>query len=69
MTRINLEKFYHHLNEKSITVTSTLDDPVWEFNLSTNYEVGYLSRNHSSKAVDSDQRHLSTISHSITSLV
>ena len=36
MTRINLEKFYHDLNEKLITATNTLEDSAWEVNLSKN---------------------------------
>ena len=39
MTRINLDKFYHNLNEKLITATNALEDSAWEINLSKNKEV------------------------------
>lgn len=43
MTRINLEKFYHDLNEKLFIGTNTLEDSAWDVNLSENQEIGYLS--------------------------
>ena len=36
MTRINLEIFYHDLNEKLITTTNILEDSAWEVNPSKN---------------------------------
>ena len=36
MTRINLEKFYHDLNEKFIKATNTLENSAWNLNLSNN---------------------------------
>ena len=36
MTRSNLEKFHHDLNEKLIIVTNVINDSVWEVNLSKN---------------------------------
>ena len=43
MTRINVEKFYHDLKEKSITATNTLEESACEVNISKDQEVGYLS--------------------------
>ena len=62
MARIDLEKFYHDVNERLITATNTLKNSVWEVNLSKNQEVRYLfSRIIQAEAVDIDQRHTSVI--------
>ena len=42
VTRINLDKFNHDLNEKLIIATNNSDNPAWEVNLSKNQEVDYL---------------------------
>ena len=70
MTRTNLEKFYHNLNEKLIPTTNSLEDSAWEFLLSKNYEVGYMSSGIiPAEVVDSSQGHLSGTRHSTASLV
>ena len=67
---INLEKFYHDLNEKLITTTNTLNDSVLEVNLSKHQEVGYLySGTVPDEAISSDQGHLSAVWYSITLLI
>ena len=70
MTNINLEKFCHYFNEKSITATTLLEYSTWEVNLSKKQELGYLSSGIiPNEAVDSDQGHFLAPRYSVMSLI